>query len=134
MGHTLTYRSCSPVDPGRDAAIRQAADAFNRGREWILAFATDPRDAHLMCTMEPSEAPTAERSSGNVSRWPGPYEAKCLLDALCAISRDCGVDWEIRATYSQRPVGTIRGGQCYDDPEAHAEAIRHMRARLDREV
>jgi hypothetical protein len=54
-----------------------------------------------------------------------------MLDALCDISRDCLVDWEIRATYSPRPVGSIRAGICHSDLEAHAEAMRQMRARLD---
>ena len=132
MAHTLTYRSCHPVDPDREAVIRQTADTFNRGRPWVLSFTRDQRDDHLTCVMEPSDDPDGCRPSGEVPRWPGPYEAKCLLDALCGISRDCKVDWEIRATYSPRPVGVIRGGECRADPEAHAEAVRIMAERLDR--
>jgi hypothetical protein len=131
MGHTLTYRSCAPVGPDREAAVRQAVDAFNRGRPWVLALSRDPQDGHLTCTTEPSGGPDG-RPSGERPPWPGPYEAKCLLDALCGISRDCEVDWEIRATYSRRPVGVIRGGECRADPEAHAEAVRDMGERLNR--
>jgi hypothetical protein len=72
-----------------------------------------------------------DRASARKQRWPGPYEAKCMLDALCDISRDCQVDWEIRATYAERPVGIIRAGVCHSDQEAHEEAIRGMRTRLD---
>jgi hypothetical protein len=82
--------------------------------------------------MEPTDDPDGSRPSWERARWPGPYEAKCLLDALCGISRDCHVDWEIWATYSPRPVGVIRGGECIDDPEAHADAVRSRREELDR--
>jgi hypothetical protein len=131
MGYTLTYRSCAPVDPEREAAVRQAVDAFNQGRDWILVLRKNQEDGHLTCSMEPNGGPD-DRPAGAVPPWPGPYEAKCMLDALCGISRDCGVDWEIWATYSLRPVGVIRGGECHDDPEAHAEAVRNMAERLNR--
>jgi hypothetical protein len=88
-------------------------------------------DGHLMCTMEPSDDSGGDRPSSEGTRWPGPYEAKCLLDALCGISHDCKVDWEIRATYSPRPVGVIRNGECHADQEAHVEAVRSMGEKLN---
>lgn len=130
MGYTLTYRSCGAVSAGQEAAVRQAAEAFNRGREWVLVFTTDQRDSSLVCGMAPSADPGSGLSPGEGLRWPGPYVAKCLLDALCHISRDCGVDWEIMTTYGLRPVGVIRNGVCIDDPEAHAEAMRNLGERL----
>ena len=93
MAYTLTYRSCGTVSAVQEAAVRQAAEAFNSEREWVLAFTTDQRDSSLVCVMAPSADPVGGLSPGEGSRWPGPYVAKCLLDALCHIARDCGVDW-----------------------------------------
>ena len=130
MGH-LTYHTCQPVDTEREAAIRRAADAFNEGRDWVLLFQREPASGNLIGTMEPKAELDGDCAGTGKQRWPGPYEAKCILDALCDISRDCQVDWEIRATYAARPVGTIRDGVCHSDQEAHEEAIRGMRNRLD---
>jgi hypothetical protein len=132
MAFTLTYRSRLPVDADLEAAIRKAADTFNQGRAWGLSFTRDQQDGHLVCAMESSDDSGGTCSSGETPRWPGPYEAKCLLESLCSISRDHGVDWEIKATYSSRPVGMIRGGVCQADQEAHAEALRRMGERHDR--
>jgi hypothetical protein len=131
MGHTLTYHSCQPVDAEREAAIRKAVDTFNVGRDWILHLLKEPATGKLIGTMELKSELDSGRASAGKQRWPGPYEAKCMVDALCDISRDCQVDWEIRATYAARPVGTIRGGVCQSDQEAHEEAMSAWRARLD---
>jgi hypothetical protein len=132
MGHTLRYRTCQAIDPDREAAIRCAAEALNRGRSWVLAFTRDHGDGRLRCTMEPADDPDGRRPDGARARWPGAYEARSLLDRLCGISRECDVDWEIWAKYGPRPVGVIRGGECIDDPEGHADAVRAMREDLDR--
>jgi len=131
MGHTLSCRTCRVIDADRESALRRAVDAFNRERTWILSLATDDADGHLRCTMEPVGEPGGNSPEGERPRWPGPYEAKCLLDALCEISGEHDVDWEVWATYAQRPVAVIRGGVCIDDPEAHAEAVRRRCAELD---
>ena len=57
---------------------------------------------------------------------------KCLLDALCGISRDCNVDWEIWAVTRPTPGGGDPRRQCIDDPEAHADAVRGVREAFDR--
>jgi hypothetical protein len=125
MGYTVSYRTCQPLSPEREAAVRGAADAFNAGRAWVLHLVRNEQDGHLVCFMEPAEKPDGEPAAGS-SKWPGAYEGKCLLDGLCDISRACQVDWEIRDTYCLRPVGVIRNGECHADPEAQAEALRHM--------
>lgn len=130
MGYTLSYRSCHRVDPEQETAIRRAADAFNDGRAWVLTFLKNEADGHLVCVMQSTEKPDGE--AGGAPKWPGPYEAKCLLDGLCGISRECKVDWEIRDSYCLRPIGVIRNGVCHSDPEAQAEAVRNMGEVLSR--
>lgn len=122
----LTYRTCQPLRPEQVGAIQLAADSFNRGRNWVLTFRQDESDGHLTCGMEPSSLPHGDPAGRKTSQWPGPYEAKCLLDGLCGISRDCKVDWEIHDPYGLRPIGIIRDGECYADAEAQAEAVRNM--------
>lgn len=123
MSHRLTYRTCRPVNSEQEAAVRGAAEAFNQGRAWVLCMLRNERDGHLLCLMEP--AATTEQPGG-ASKWPGAYEAQCLLDGLCGISRACQVDWEIHDRFGLRPIGVIRGGVCHADAEAQAEAARNM--------
>lgn len=122
MADRLSYRSCHPVSPEQEAAVRRAAAPANEGQAWVLVFQRDAHDGHLAAVMRPSD----EAAAGGWSNWPGPFEAQRLLDALCAISRDYGVDWEVHGKYALRPVGVIRGGVCHADNEAMAEAARNM--------
>jgi hypothetical protein len=126
MGSTLFYRTCQTVSPEREAAIRSAADSFNRGRSWVLAFDWDKDSGRLVCRMATTGPPDISPVTGKVREWPGPYEAQCLLEGLCAISRDLHIDWEIHDPYSVRPLGVIRDGRCHHDPEAIAESVLRM--------
>ena len=124
MAYTVSYRSCLPVRPEQEAAVRKAVDAFNQGRVWVLSISRNEIDGCLVCLMKSTEQ--SDGKTGGARHWPGAYEVKCLLDGLCGISRDCQVDWEIRDTYCLRPLGIIRNGECHADPEAQAEAARNM--------
>jgi hypothetical protein len=126
MGYTISYRSCHPVTPDQETAIRQAAESFNQGREWVLNLQRNPNDGHLLCFMKSIQTDDGKQAAGPARSWPGAYEAKCLLEALCGISRDCKVAWEIRDPHCARPIGIIRDGACHADPEAQAEAARNM--------
>jgi hypothetical protein len=123
---TLTYRTCQLISPEQEAAIRLAVDSFNQGRTWGLTLRRDEHDGHLICGMKPIDVPDGDPAAGKEAKWPGAYEARCLLNGLCGISRECKVDWEVHQTYGLRPVGYIRTGECHDDPEASAEAGRNM--------
>jgi hypothetical protein len=126
MGYTLTFRTCQRPTREQEAAVRLAADAFNQGRTWVLTVRRDERDGHLTCSMEPIDPPGGGPARGGTPGWPGAYEAQCLLEGMCGISRDCKMDWEIHDPYGLRPIGTIRGGDCHSDPEAQSEATRNM--------
>jgi hypothetical protein len=123
MSHTLTYRSQAPVDPGVEASIRQAIEAFNRGREWVLAVRRD-HDGRLIGTMEPA--------GGCGPRWPGPYEAEFIMDLVRGLSQDYPVDWDVLVTYGRRPVGVVRAGVCHADQAALDEATRRLGESYDR--
>jgi hypothetical protein len=126
MAYTVSYRTCQPLSPDQEAAVRLAADSFNQGRSWVLSFRRDDRDGRLTCRMAPKDLPEGDPAAWNSLPWPGAYEAKCLLDGLCRISRDCSVDLEIHDPYGRRPIGIIRGGECIADEEARVEAMRNM--------
>jgi hypothetical protein len=125
MSHTLTYRSQAPVDPGVEGSIRQAVEAFNRGREWVLAIRRD-HDGRLIGTMEPA--------GGGEARWPGPYEAEGIMEAVRSLSRDFQVDWDVLVTYGRRPVGVVRAAVCHSDQAALDEATRRLGESYDRRV
>lgn len=125
MGVTLTYRSCHPVRHEQETQIRQAADVANREQSWILTIFRDERDGRLYGAIAPAPGAESDRVGGAARTWPGPYEAQRLLDALCGISRETGVEWEIRDDTCLRPIGVIRGGVCHADHEAMAESARN---------
>jgi hypothetical protein len=52
--------------------------------------------------------------------------ARDMLDLLCQISRDHGIDWEISHDYSEGPIGTIRAGECDGDVLAQVEAFTDL--------
>jgi hypothetical protein len=130
MAYTVSYRTCEPVGPEQETAVRRAADEFNQGRVWVLSISRNEIDGCLVCLMKSTEQTDA--TAGGARQWPGAYEVKCLFEGLCGISRDCQVDWEIRDTYCLRPLGVIRNGECHADPEAQAEAARNMGEVLSR--
>ena len=126
MSFSVYCRTCRPVSPEEERAIRSAAEAFNRGRTWVLAFDRDESTGQLVCRMKSTGPPEFSPATGRVLEWPGAYEAQCLLEGLCAIAREQAIDWEIHNPYSVRPVGFIRNGVCLNDPEGHAESLRRM--------
>ncbi|HEX5034233.1 MAG TPA: hypothetical protein VFW62_07120, partial [bacterium] len=69
MGSTLFYRTCQPVSPEREAAIRSAADLFNRGRSWVLAFDRNVDSGRMVCRMATTGPPEISPLTGKVREW-----------------------------------------------------------------
>ncbi len=56
-----------------------------------------------------------------------------LLEILCELSRQFGVDWEISHNYSDGPLGYIRGGAIDDDVRTQCEAFNDLASDLGME-
>lgn len=129
MGFTVCYRSTRPVAPAVSEAIREAARAANEGRTWlrcepVLFFPDD--NGHLIGGSKPSFLPHPDDAAA-AAREGLPDGTTCdLLDILCRLSRDHGVDWEIGHAYSSGPVGYIRAGMCDAEVAEQIEAFADL--------
>ena len=114
MGFTVYYRSTCPVTEAKAKQIQQAVSIANQGRSWLscepIDFFPDQRDGHLFGGSKPTfePAPVDVASAEQEGLPNGGIDD--LLEILCMISRDHGVDWEFSHDYDPGPIGFIRGG------------------------
>ena len=118
MGFTIAYRSTRPVGPEAAAAIRSAADLASLGRTWLgcepVQFdEADPEGlGHLSGGSKPNFSPDPDDAASADEEGLPDGDVADLLDVLARLSRDHGVDWEIRHDHEPGPAGHIRGGVC----------------------
>lgn len=132
MGFTIYYRSTRPVDLMESAAICVAARAANEGRMW---FGCEP--VHFF---PDDDGLLVGGSKPNFLPHPGAKVAACeglpngttrdMLDILCGLSRDHGIDWEISHDHSGGPIGYIRAGVCDSTVLSQLEAFTDLSAAL----
>src|SRR5687768_15192916 len=99
MGFSVYYRSTRPVAPSEADAIREAARAACVGRTWLscepVHFFPDPDDGHLLGGSKPNFFPHPDdtAAAGRAALPDG--SVRDVLDVLCRLSRDHGVDWTL---------------------------------------
>jgi hypothetical protein len=113
MGFAVAYRSTKRVNRAKAEAVDQAVEILCHGRTWLScepALVDRDQDGHLSGSSKPNLNPQPEdvRSAAEEDLPDG--TTRDVLDILCQISREHGVDWEIRHDYSNGPVGYIRKG------------------------
>ncbi|WP_165224057.1 hypothetical protein [Aquisphaera insulae] len=145
MGFSVHYRSTRAVTAAEAEAIDQAAARLCDDPDWVgcepvcfsecidadLGDGIYP-DGYLSGSSKPGMRPHREYViPGEETRF---VTIRDLIDALCQISRDHQVDWEIGHDYHDGPVGTIRSGLADDELvaeidrlSAEIEAIREGR-------
>ncbi len=128
MGFKVYYRSTHPVAPAEADAIRQAARAASAGRTWLgcepVGFFPDDGDGHLFGGSKPNfQLHPDDRASAEREGLPD-GTARDMLDVLCLLSRDHGVDWKLSHDHDPH-IGFIRAGVCdgelLDQIEAFAD-------------
>jgi hypothetical protein len=129
MGFTVSYRSTQPVAKTVQDAIRQAAHAANKGRTWLSCepvcfFRSE--DGYLEGGSKPNLMPHPDDVASAAQEGLPDGTARDMLDILCRLSSDHGVDWEIRHDHSEGPVGYIRGGVCDDEVLGQIEAFADL--------
>jgi hypothetical protein len=129
MGFRIYYRSTRPVTPEEAAAIREAAEQACRSRTWLSCepvsfFEGEDEDAgHLLGGSKPNFSPHPDDVASAASEGLPDGDVRDLLDILCTLSRDHGVDWEITHDHEPGPVGHVRGGICDRALEQRFEAL-----------
>ena len=117
MGVSIWYVSTRPIDPERAEAVVSAARAASAGRTWLSCEPVSLRideDGRLEGFSKPNFHPHPDDVASAASKGLPDGTARDMLDILCRLSRDHGVDWEICHDHSDGPVGSINAGECDD--------------------
>jgi hypothetical protein len=130
MGFTVYYRSTSPIGPDQQAAIQEAVSSANKGRTWLecepIHFFREQDDGHLFGGSKPNFMPHPDDVASAERRGLPPGDLHYLLETLCVLSRDHGVDWELSHDHSSGPIGEIRRGVCDAEVENQIEALASL--------
>jgi hypothetical protein len=130
MGFTIYYRSTRPVSPAAEVALRTATTTANAGFTWLscepVHFFRESEDGHLTGGSKPNFLPHPDDVASAQRSGRPDGTVRTLLDILCQLSRDHGIDWEFRHDYSDGPIGTIRAGECVGDVAAQIDAIADL--------
>jgi hypothetical protein len=116
MGFTVYYRSTEPLRPPDADAIREACGAANEGKTWLscepVVFFPDADDGHLFGGSKPNFLPHPDDVQSAATEGLPDGTTRDMLDILCRVSRERGVNWEISHDHSDGPIGYIRSGEC----------------------
>lgn len=130
MGFSFSYRTTRPVSDELAATIQQEVNAFSSARTWLscepLNLGRD-RNGHLLGSSKPAfELHPDDTASADKQGLPD-GTVRDLLESLCVLSRNYGVDWEISHDYSEvGAVGFIRRGICDGQLIRMADALVDM--------
>jgi hypothetical protein len=126
MGFSFNYRSMQFVSPEEAAAIKWTAQDACRGRTWLSCepvFFSVNSDGYLLGGSKPNFRPHPDDVASGDSEGLPDGNARDLLDVLCCLSREHGIDWEISHDHSDGPIGLIRAGVCDDAVLNQVEAF-----------
>lgn len=128
MGFSIRYRSTRPVSPAEVEAINRAAEDACQGHTWLsceppVGFSIEDDDGHLLGFSKPNFHPHPDDVASAASEGLPDGTARDLLDVLCLLSREYGIDWEISHDYNDGPIGYIQAGECDADVQTQVEAF-----------
>jgi hypothetical protein len=129
MGFTVYYRSARPVRAAEADAIRRAARRANAGRTWLgcepVHFFEGAEDGHLLGGSKPNFLPHPDDAAAAGREGLPDGTTRDLLDILCQLSREYGVDWALSHDY-EPALGFIRGGVCDDAAREQIDALADL--------
>jgi hypothetical protein len=135
MGFTLYYRSTRPVTEAKANAIRQAARAASAGRTWLGCepprFFGDLADGHLLGGSKPNFQPHPDDTAAAARSGLPNGTPRDLIEVLCQLSREHGVDWVFSHDHDPGPIGFIRAGVCDGRVLDQVEAFTELADVLD---
>ena len=127
MGFTVYYRSTRPIAAPVAAALERSTDELSRGRTWLscepVHFFPESKDGHLLGGSKPNFQPHPDDVASAAREGLPDGTTLDMLDVLCQLSRNHGIDWEISHDHSDGPVGYIRSGVCDKDVVSQVEAF-----------
>jgi hypothetical protein len=135
MGFSIRYRSTQPISPAEVSAIKRTAEEACEGRTWLsceppVGFSINDEDGRLRGFSKPSFHPHPDDAASAAQEGLPDGTVRDLLDVLCRLSREHGIDWEISDDYSDGPLGYIRAGMCDVDVQTQIEALADVAEEL----
>lgn len=136
MGFSVHYQTTELISRGLQAEIQAAVGELRKGRTWLSCepphLCND--DGYLRGFSKPNFMPAA--SDVAAAEQEGLPDGKLMdvLDALCALSNQFDIDWEIAHDHSDGPIGYIRQGRCDDEVSVQCEALQDMAQDLADEI
>jgi hypothetical protein len=113
MGFAVNYRSVNPVSPAEADIIARATEAAIQGRTWLscepVHFLVEP-SGHLWGFSKPNFMPHPDDAASAASEGLPDGTLRDLVEILCKLSIEYGVEWEISHDDAPGPIGFIRGG------------------------
>ena len=127
MGFTIYYRSTRRLSPARAKAVRRATDTLTAGRTWLscepVGFFPDQKDGRLFGGSKPNFQPHPDDVAAAAREGLPDGTVRDMIEVLCTLSRDFGVDWEFSHDHDPGPIGFIRGGVCEQRLREQVEAF-----------
>src|SRR5262249_11212989 len=115
------------VSAAKADAVEQAADVLCRGKTWLgcepVNFSND--DGSLSGGSKPNFMPDPHDAAAAVREGLPNGTTRDLLDILCRLSREHGIDWEVRDD-SGGPAAYIRNGVADRRLAGQLEAIADL--------
>lgn len=128
MGFAVSYVLTEPVPPDIETAIIRESQSLSSGRTWLSCeppFLMN-HDGVITGVSKPNFFPHPDDVADAASEDLPDGTLNDLLDILCQISKQFGVDWEIAHDYSDGPLGYIRSGVCDEDVRDQIEAFSDL--------
>jgi hypothetical protein len=130
MGFTLYYRSTRQVDSAEAEAIKRDAIAACEGRTWLssepVSFFLDLDDGYLLGGSKPNFQPHPDDADSAASSGLPDGTTNDVIDVLCQLSRDHGIDWQFSHEAAPGPIGYVRAGVCDDEVLASADMFADL--------
>jgi hypothetical protein len=129
MGFSIHYRSTQRVDPAKAQAVERAATELCRGRSWLKCepvYLMPDEDGHLRGSSKPNFLPHPDDAAAAAGSGLPDGTTRDMLEILCRLSREYGIDWEIGHDQSDGPIGYVRGGVSDEVVEAQVEAFADL--------
>lgn len=123
MGFAVGYETTEKLNPELQRQVQATLSACTDGRTWLSCEPPllHDQDGHLFGASKPSFSPHPDDVASAESENLPDGTLMDLLDALCQVSREHGVDWNISHDFGH--MGYIRDGVCEAEVREQCEAL-----------
>jgi hypothetical protein len=130
MGFAIYYSSLQSISDEQEAAVRRDAQELIEGRTWLscepVCLAKDQADGRLWGSSKPNFQPHPDDAAAAAAEGLPDGTVNDMLEVLCQLSRNHGLDWEFSHDDHPEPIGFIRNGVCGAELFERIETLGEM--------